>query len=220
MSNGSRIVEPIPWYYGTINTTYLVSTLFAENLSCRVDTGRHTPPILHCQSTDSWHPYHSRLFDSQMAIFSFHLDKKNFKFFCRSIFKNVFVKEQCHPASDLTLHVWISHGIFGWAIAFSILVVHRLAECMFSAHDTFARVRPLLSLIADAPLARVTGTSRRTQTLVTTGNVFTPAVLSTRVWCAFIRRSCNRFQVKTFEIILLKHILHTLSFLNTNHHLY
>jgi len=55
----------------------------------------------------------------------------------------VSLKWQCHPASDLTLHVWISRGIFGRAIAFGVLIVQRLTERVFSAHDTFARVRSL-----------------------------------------------------------------------------
>jgi len=102
-----------------------------------------------------------------------------------------FFQGQRCSANALTLHVWISRGIFGWSVAFGVLVVHRLAWCVFSTNYVLARVRPLLSLFAYASFAWVTCTTRRAKALVTPGNVFTSAVLSARVRRTLIGRSCK-----------------------------
>lgn len=112
-------------------------------------------------------------------------------FFDIRFFNKFFLKGRRHPANALTLHVWISRGIFGRAVAFSVLVIHRLAERVFSANNVFTRVRPLLSLFTHTSFARITRTPRRTKTLVTPRNVFAPAVLSARVRCTLICRSCK-----------------------------
>lgn len=172
--------------------TYLARTLSAESRPCPADIDKRTHRRRR-PAVRSLRLFRNRLYGNRPAIFSYRLRCTNVFSLESGKIKTIFIIGfVINYFCRRTLHVWVSHGILGRAVALGVSVVHRSAKGVFSACDVFTRVGTQCRLFAHATFARVSGTSGRAKTFVTdSGYLFAPAVFTTWIWRAFIRRPCK-----------------------------